>query len=640
MLPNKLTSGQQFKKATVSKVNEIIDYLKTQRIVSDKTIRVNQLNSGISLSADIPTSKAGGSSTPFKHPFQLYFSTDENDVQVLCMRRGRITFSGDSAYRTYFNYEQNEDNLPSFLPLPQQDGVYDVIGYMIYDDLADSKYLKWKNGVVFSTSTNNLNFCSSYGFISFIIGQIKVETKDEKLVYSITKQHLTSGFSVSDEGLNRYFQARLSLTTYPEDGDVVQNFFPTKIFIKQGKILSDNEVIDVTSINETIDTSTTSNYYVIFDSVNKVAGIQKISEGSFVFYDDETQMYQIPLCKVSVDSITGVKVEQFFDGILNFNIDTGKVKINEEDTLDYLSQKIKIDETLNTFIDFDSTSSNSLSLKMKLEGTGYLKYDDGEFTLAEGTSSSSSSSTSTYTDESGYLQTYVTYVENSGVKTYYCNIKDYMYVTLGGGSSSYAGYCYVNNKYKNINNYSGILANGWNYYYLKVTYSTSGTVGATIVTSSTALQPSNVLTEAYVLISRILFYSSLEKYYIFQENNSIIRVELGTSFYHGSFLAIQQDTYVKIINGLSPTSTYCGYTDLKGNISTISFLLNDCLGKKIYLIGTSDGTTYTVTIYLEGNEPSATYKSDKFLLATVSADGTITQNWTSGDIYFYAQYFI
>lgn len=51
MIPSKLQRGQNFKESTVRKINEIIDYLKTQRLVGDnKTILVNQLTSGVGLS--------------------------------------------------------------------------------------------------------------------------------------------------------------------------------------------------------------------------------------------------------------------------------------------------------------------------------------------------------------------------------------------------------------------------------------------------------------------------------------------------------------------------------------------------------------------------------------------------------------
>lgn len=52
MIPSKLQRGQPFKESTIQKINSIIDYLKTQRLVGDnKTIKVNQFVSGVGISA-------------------------------------------------------------------------------------------------------------------------------------------------------------------------------------------------------------------------------------------------------------------------------------------------------------------------------------------------------------------------------------------------------------------------------------------------------------------------------------------------------------------------------------------------------------------------------------------------------------
>nr|DAD90248.1 MAG TPA: hypothetical protein [Myoviridae sp. ct8ME27] len=48
MIPSKLQHGENFKTGVVNKINAIIDYLKTQRLVSDnKTIKINQFTSGV-----------------------------------------------------------------------------------------------------------------------------------------------------------------------------------------------------------------------------------------------------------------------------------------------------------------------------------------------------------------------------------------------------------------------------------------------------------------------------------------------------------------------------------------------------------------------------------------------------------------
>lgn len=125
--------------------------------------------------------------------------------------------------------------------------------------------------------------------------------------------------------------------------------------------------------------------------------------------------------------------------------------------------------------------------------------------------------------------------------------------------------------------------------------------------------------------------------------NSYHRAETGSAAatgYYGAFKVINDGTEIKVINGASPDSLFCGRTDIKGYILVQTFSTDDAKGKKIFIIGLSDGSTYSVVIYIEGNEPSATYKSDPIQLATVDADGKVTQDWTDGDIKFSEDYFV
>ena len=86
MLPPKIKAGDSLKSTTQNTINSIIDYLHTQRIVGDnKTVFVNQLNSGIAISALPQTSHGGKSagSATLEHPFQLHIKTDENGKQQI-----------------------------------------------------------------------------------------------------------------------------------------------------------------------------------------------------------------------------------------------------------------------------------------------------------------------------------------------------------------------------------------------------------------------------------------------------------------------------------------------------------------------------------------------------------------------------
>ena len=51
-IPNNLVSGDNFRSGVVRKINDILTYLRTQRIVGDnRTIRVNQGVNGLMISA-------------------------------------------------------------------------------------------------------------------------------------------------------------------------------------------------------------------------------------------------------------------------------------------------------------------------------------------------------------------------------------------------------------------------------------------------------------------------------------------------------------------------------------------------------------------------------------------------------------
>lgn len=66
-LPNKIKSGDTFRSAVVNTINNIIDYLSSQRIKGDgKTLKINQYANGITLSAIVDnskTQKGGGNTT-------------------------------------------------------------------------------------------------------------------------------------------------------------------------------------------------------------------------------------------------------------------------------------------------------------------------------------------------------------------------------------------------------------------------------------------------------------------------------------------------------------------------------------------------------------------------------------------------
>ena len=58
-LPNKIKSGDTFRSSVVNTINNIIDYLSSQRIKGDgKTLKINQYANGITLSAIVNNDKS------------------------------------------------------------------------------------------------------------------------------------------------------------------------------------------------------------------------------------------------------------------------------------------------------------------------------------------------------------------------------------------------------------------------------------------------------------------------------------------------------------------------------------------------------------------------------------------------------
>lgn len=70
-LPNKLQSGDLWKPSSINAINQIIDYLKSQKIVGDSsTVSISQGVNGITISAKPqtsakPTGKGGGETTVY-----------------------------------------------------------------------------------------------------------------------------------------------------------------------------------------------------------------------------------------------------------------------------------------------------------------------------------------------------------------------------------------------------------------------------------------------------------------------------------------------------------------------------------------------------------------------------------------------
>lgn len=137
----------------------------------------------------------------------------------------------------------------------------------------------------------------------------------------------------------------------------------------------------------------------------------------------------------------------------------------------------------------------------------------------------------------------------------------------------------------------------------------------------------------------------------FPQGNDVITNEVPVSGgsvapilsgYQGQFMLSANFSTQKlyILDGGSLGSAFAGHTDIVQNVNTYDFPLSSTFSKKVYAIGLSTGSTYTVSFYLEGSPVSGTYQSDPYELGTISASGMVTQTWTSGPIIFSQTYLV
>lgn len=404
MLPSKLRSGQKFMTAVPSKINQIIDYLKTQRLVSDnKTIRVNQLTSGVALSAMInPPGSPGGTPSNFDHPFKMSIGVDETtEQQVLRIKRGRIALNGDDQSRIYVCFQPNEDGFDEYVPLPDEEGTFQVCLLIFYDENTQSPNQDfWEIRIVYvQTGSNTHNWVNSCGMFQIYLGNIEVtENEDNELSYRITKQNITSGFSVYDGFIQTHFKAWFKCDTYPDNGDILDDdLLPDYIIINAGNVMLNGRYLNSTQswfqLPQSLE-NVDRIYCVQVNTVANLVGFRVFSSNEIVFTEDNIT-YNIPICRLVTDGASAVGVQQFIIGDFCFALDDKKVLLNSTDQIPgFLEDKIKIPTT-----DFTSLDGQQQSFYSAYPNNSYIKAirfsDSSNFSM----NSMSSSELSTYWDQ-------------------------------------------------------------------------------------------------------------------------------------------------------------------------------------------------------------------------------------------------
>lgn len=228
LLPSKLQSGQNFKTATVKAVNNIIDYLKTQRLSGDgKTIKVNQCSAGITLSAvGAATGRAGGSSDPFNHPFKLIITSDDNGSPQVSVKLGIVYFQGAYEGEYYgIGYQKIQGvDMPAYIPFDweaAEDGAYGINAVIYdYEEEEGGCYLM---GCCLVTDANDSQIVSAPGFYVIPLGIITKTTieGENQTSYSlaVTEQGIVGDIILNDSHRYQPFAIRFFID-FGEEGEL------------------------------------------------------------------------------------------------------------------------------------------------------------------------------------------------------------------------------------------------------------------------------------------------------------------------------------------------------------------------------------------------------------------------------------
>lgn len=256
-LPSKLQSGDNFKGATVRTVNNIIDYLNSQRIKGDnRTIQVNQYATGITISSigTITHKPTVGGGSSFTHPFQIYITTDENGNPQACMREGRVLVQQMTNTIFYQRFEKISEGdkgsqpYADYIPInwaDADDGDYCVVIIIKNDEDNISEYSDIDTIVCYNMMVQHLPCVS--GFYSIYVGTIIKSTvenpKEGEPAYRLTAgtQRITSDIIIDDYNQNLPFTIK-AFVDYGENTEVktsASDFIVKQLKLNGGKIYDD-----------------------------------------------------------------------------------------------------------------------------------------------------------------------------------------------------------------------------------------------------------------------------------------------------------------------------------------------------------------------------------------------------------------
>lgn len=250
MIPRKLQKGQQFKAATVDKINEIIDYLQTQKIVGDnKTIKVSQLTSGVGLTVlNQSGSKQSSAAAPFDYLYKLSIENTET-ANYLTVNSLYSHTSGDNHY-------QKQIDLKSIT----EDGRYRVKCYMTQHPergLFDNGWTVFITPSKFHTGEGNQP--NVRGIFTFQLGEIERVTttqtaedgtEKEIITYEVKSQDTVGWVQYQDSMPDTAFAVYVQFATPPADGEYIPQAFTManfKLFVNKGEIYFGDDAREINS---------------------------------------------------------------------------------------------------------------------------------------------------------------------------------------------------------------------------------------------------------------------------------------------------------------------------------------------------------------------------------------------------------
>lgn len=331
-IPAKIQRGANVKEATFNKINQILDYLKTQRLTGDlKTIKITQNTSGISISALPQNATAkGGKSESLDYPFKMSIVTEEQK-NFLSIKDGRIQINDNFQDRCYI------ENFKIELNQLKNDGEYAVILLLSFNPLYDGDSVNpIFTPYIYFTNSGSLtsNIPQTRGIFTIPLGTIKRETIEDKTNFSV-ENAIIGNFVIDYLAIRHPFSISAkvkNLTTGTLKNEWSLSDF--SYFVDKGTVKIENTLIN--TAEKTFNISSDTNIYCKINETEKTAQI--ISGNNQPFYTPENSVYCYQIGAIMNNS--GVYIEQYINSLIYGNSDTYKIKVNNEDKPDFIQNKI------------------------------------------------------------------------------------------------------------------------------------------------------------------------------------------------------------------------------------------------------------------------------------------------------------